>query len=184
MMQLWPVRAPRPVAEKVTANYPLLTGQRILDALFPYVTCMNRSHVVTYSSLVVCKVAQPLFLALSAVARQSSHKLYLNSLTLISSYMLDVASEEMRWVVRINVPFCTHSSQMAEVLMEVRTGAVLLHIFFTLTSFVVPPTHFGNRRTSRTYHEAHYSCGQHFQHARSRSRSLHLHRYHTLRILP
>ncbi|KIM58705.1 hypothetical protein SCLCIDRAFT_16715 [Scleroderma citrinum Foug A] len=37
MMQLWPVRAPRPVAEKVTANYPLLTGQRILDALFPCV---------------------------------------------------------------------------------------------------------------------------------------------------
>lgn len=37
MMQLWPVRAPRPVKEKHTANYPLLTGQRILDALFPYV---------------------------------------------------------------------------------------------------------------------------------------------------
>lgn len=35
MMQLWPVRAPRPVAEKQTADYPLLTGQRILDALFP-----------------------------------------------------------------------------------------------------------------------------------------------------
>lgn len=37
MMQLWPVRAPRPVAEKQTADYPLLTGQRILDALFPLV---------------------------------------------------------------------------------------------------------------------------------------------------
>jgi V-type H+-transporting ATPase subunit A len=37
MMQLWPVRAPRPVAEKLTADYPLLTGQRILDALFPFV---------------------------------------------------------------------------------------------------------------------------------------------------
>ncbi|KAI0027417.1 V-type ATPase [Vararia minispora EC-137] len=37
LMQLWPVRAPRPVAEKQTANYPLLTGQRILDALFPCV---------------------------------------------------------------------------------------------------------------------------------------------------
>lgn len=36
-MQLWPVRAPRPVAEKLTADYPLLTGQRILDALFPLV---------------------------------------------------------------------------------------------------------------------------------------------------
>jgi V-type H+-transporting ATPase subunit A len=37
MMQLWPVRAPRPVAEKQTADFPLLTGQRILDALFPFV---------------------------------------------------------------------------------------------------------------------------------------------------
>lgn len=37
MMQVWPVRAPRPVAEKHTADHPLLTGQRILDALFPCV---------------------------------------------------------------------------------------------------------------------------------------------------
>ncbi|KAJ7580990.1 ATP synthase alpha/beta family, nucleotide-binding domain-containing protein [Mycena floridula] len=37
MMQLWPVRAPRPVTEKQTPDYPLLTGQRILDALFPCV---------------------------------------------------------------------------------------------------------------------------------------------------
>jgi V-type H+-transporting ATPase subunit A len=36
-MQLWPVRAPRPVAEKQTANHPLFTGQRVLDALFPSV---------------------------------------------------------------------------------------------------------------------------------------------------
>ncbi len=35
MAQLWPVRAPRPVNEKLTANHPLLTGQRILDSLFP-----------------------------------------------------------------------------------------------------------------------------------------------------
>ncbi|XP_033229071.1 V-type proton ATPase catalytic subunit A-like [Belonocnema kinseyi] len=35
MMQMWPVRQARPVSEKLEANYPLLTGQRILDALFP-----------------------------------------------------------------------------------------------------------------------------------------------------
>lgn len=35
MLQVWPVRSPRPVAEKVAADYPLLTGQRVLDALFP-----------------------------------------------------------------------------------------------------------------------------------------------------
>jgi len=37
LMQVWPVRSPRPVAEKLTADYPLLTGQRVLDALFPCV---------------------------------------------------------------------------------------------------------------------------------------------------
>ncbi|XP_053656191.1 V-type proton ATPase catalytic subunit A [Cherax quadricarinatus] len=37
MMQVWPVRQPRPVSEKLHANHPLLTGQRVLDALFPCV---------------------------------------------------------------------------------------------------------------------------------------------------
>jgi V-type H+-transporting ATPase subunit A len=37
MMQLWPVRSPRPVAQKMLADTPLLTGQRVLDALFPAV---------------------------------------------------------------------------------------------------------------------------------------------------
>ncbi len=35
MLQVWPVRQPRPVVEKLPANHPLLTGQRVLDALFP-----------------------------------------------------------------------------------------------------------------------------------------------------
>ncbi|XP_014667614.1 PREDICTED: V-type proton ATPase catalytic subunit A [Priapulus caudatus] len=37
MLQVWPVRQPRPVTEKLAANNPLLTGQRVLDALFPCV---------------------------------------------------------------------------------------------------------------------------------------------------
>jgi V-type H+-transporting ATPase subunit A len=37
MMQNWPVRIPRPCVEKIAANTPLLTGQRVLDALFPVV---------------------------------------------------------------------------------------------------------------------------------------------------
>ena len=35
LMQIWPVRQLRPVTEKLAANYPLLTGLRVLDALFP-----------------------------------------------------------------------------------------------------------------------------------------------------
>ncbi|KAJ2037590.1 H(+)-transporting V1 sector ATPase subunit A [Coemansia sp. S3946] len=37
MMQVWPVRLPRPVTQKLAADHPLLTGQRVLDALFPCV---------------------------------------------------------------------------------------------------------------------------------------------------
>lgn len=37
MLQIWPVRSPRPCTEKLAANHPLLTGLRVLDALFPCV---------------------------------------------------------------------------------------------------------------------------------------------------
>jgi len=37
MSHFWPVRNPRPVAEKLAGRTPLLTGQRVLDALFPSV---------------------------------------------------------------------------------------------------------------------------------------------------
>jgi V-type H+-transporting ATPase subunit A len=37
MLQIWSVRKPRPAAEKLAADTPLLTGQRVLDAVFPSV---------------------------------------------------------------------------------------------------------------------------------------------------
>merc|ERR1711871_572975 len=37
LMQVWSVRRPRPVAEKLAADSPLITGQRVLDAVFPSV---------------------------------------------------------------------------------------------------------------------------------------------------
>lgn len=47
MMQVWPVRQVRPVTEKLPANHPLLTGQRVLDALFPWVI-MSRYNDVSF----------------------------------------------------------------------------------------------------------------------------------------
>lgn len=35
MLQFWPVRRPRPTADKLAGDTPLLTGQRVIDALFP-----------------------------------------------------------------------------------------------------------------------------------------------------
>ena len=35
MMQRWPIRTPRPAAERLPVNLPLITGQRVIDTLFP-----------------------------------------------------------------------------------------------------------------------------------------------------
>jgi vacuolar-type H+-ATPase catalytic subunit A/Vma1 len=50
MCQYWPVRDPRPCAEKLAGDYPLLTGQRVLDALFPSV----QVSLIIYLFLLVC----------------------------------------------------------------------------------------------------------------------------------
>jgi len=48
MMHNWPVRAPRPVASKLLAEDALLTGQRVLDALFPSVLGGTRISTCSY----------------------------------------------------------------------------------------------------------------------------------------
>ena len=35
LCQKWPIRTPRPVAERLPASVPLITGQRVIDTLFP-----------------------------------------------------------------------------------------------------------------------------------------------------
>ena len=35
MMQRWPVRRPRPISRKMTPTIPMVTGQRVIDTLFP-----------------------------------------------------------------------------------------------------------------------------------------------------
>jgi len=37
MMHHWPVRVPRPSADKLSSDQPFIVGQRVLDALFPSV---------------------------------------------------------------------------------------------------------------------------------------------------
>lgn len=37
MSHFWPVRKPRPVAEKLPGQTALITGQRVIDTLFPSV---------------------------------------------------------------------------------------------------------------------------------------------------
>ena len=130
MMQLWPVRAPRPVAEKLTADYPLLTGQRILDALFPYVHfCLGTAAFLKQSNSVVYKAVQLPFLAHSDVERPSFLKLYQSIPIVILLFTLAVANVAMRYLS------CWFSSsptnmlrKMAEVLMEVSLGIIFLRL--------------------------------------------------------
>ena len=35
LAQKWPIRVPRPTSKRYPASKPLVTGQRILDTLFP-----------------------------------------------------------------------------------------------------------------------------------------------------
>jgi len=37
MLQIWPIRQPRPVNRKLVPNEPLVTGQRVIDTFFPVV---------------------------------------------------------------------------------------------------------------------------------------------------
>lgn len=81
MMHTWPVRVPRPVTERLSADYPLLTGQRVLDALF-----------------LACKVVQLLYQALSDVERLSFLKHCLSSLILTVSFTLDAVNVVTKWL--------------------------------------------------------------------------------------
>src|ERR1700761_234710 len=99
MLQLWPVRAPRPVAQKRTANHPLLTGQRILDALFPSVLVHYSGSLFIHLYSGVSRGGLQLFPVPSAVGRQSYRKHYQSFRIAISSSMLAVESGVMRCVI-------------------------------------------------------------------------------------
>ena len=58
MLQAWPVRSPRPVAQKMLANTPLLTGQRVLDALFPSVLGGGLAVLTSHKSFALLSVAR------------------------------------------------------------------------------------------------------------------------------
>ena len=98
LMQIWPVRAPRPVADKLTADYPLLTGQRVLDALFPYVISPCGSQFCSLHPPVAFKVERLQFLEHSVPARLSSLKLSPSFRIAISLFMLVAENEAMRWL--------------------------------------------------------------------------------------
>lgn len=104
LMQLWPVRAPRPVAEKHTADYPLITGQRILDALFPYVPSLHLSKSIDGD----CRCVQGGTTAIPGAFGCGK--------TVISQALSKFSNSD----IIIYVGCGERGNEMAEVLMEVR----------------------------------------------------------------
>lgn len=55
MSHFWPIREPRPILGRLQSNTPLLTGIRVLDALFPSVPggscCLPRTIAFDYDSI-------------------------------------------------------------------------------------------------------------------------------------
>lgn len=94
MSHNWPVRAPRPVAEKLLANSPLLTGQRVLDALFPSVR--GGSYVFSYLKRINFQVRVPFPEPLVAEKR-SFLKPCPNIPTRTASFTSVVENVEMKW---------------------------------------------------------------------------------------
>ena len=87
----------RPVVEKLAANFPLLTGQRVLDALFPYELLLIYYCIFHFLlPLVVFRVVLRLFLEPLVVVRLSYLSLYQSSLILMLSFTLGVGKEEMK----------------------------------------------------------------------------------------
>ena len=47
MSHYWPVRMPRPTAEKLPGNVALTTGLRVVDALFPSVRALGKDFFLS-----------------------------------------------------------------------------------------------------------------------------------------
>lgn len=108
MMQVWPVRSARPVSEKLRADHPLLTGQRVLDALFPYDSFLNgqtKSLPIEPHPLAAWSREAPApFPVPLGVVRRSSPSPSPSTLTQTASSTSGVVSVAMRW------PRCSWSS--------------------------------------------------------------------------
>jgi hypothetical protein len=154
LMQIWPVRAPRPVADKLTADHPLLTGQRVLDSLFP---CVQGGTTAIPGA----------FGAGKTVISQALSK-FSNSDIIIYVGCGERGNEMAEVLMEVLIIYCP---------------CFLWDLYLTLF-LIVPPIDngFGGWST-RTHHETNNSSRQHLEHACSRTRSFDLYRYHALRVL-
>jgi hypothetical protein len=98
MLQIWPVRQMRPVVEKLAANHPLLTGQRVLDSLFPYEFKIFSFKRNFFRYIIdVYKVVQQQFQVHLVVVKLLYLNHFRNFLIVMLLFMLVVVNVEMKW---------------------------------------------------------------------------------------
>ena len=75
LSHFWPVRKPRPVAEKLQGRTALLTGQRVIDVLFPCVAVRRRARAPALICIAGrCSGARARFPARLAAERRASRR--------------------------------------------------------------------------------------------------------------
>ena len=157
MQHYWPVRTPRPTAEKLAGNAPLLTGQRVIDALFPSVLGGT------------CAVPGAFGCGKTVISQALSK--YSNSDCII--YVgCGERGNEMAEVLK----------DFPELTMEVRASSPPLTPsppYPLATALIVPPpSRAADQRQGRVDYAPHDARRQHLQHARRCTRGFHLHRHH------
>ena len=178
MYHQWPVRKPRPVAEKLPGKEALITGQRVIDVLFPSVLGGT------------CAIPGAFGCGKTCISQALSK--YSNTSAIVyvgcgerGNEMAEVLTDFPELTTKVDGE-CgrrrTGQGAAQRVASSRRVFGVALDGLLSQASqrccvprsslFRVTPC-----RQGGGHHEAHVPGGQHVQHARGRPRGLHLHRH-------
>ena len=172
MTHKWPVREPRPVMEKLPGKEALITGQRVIDTLFPSVLGGT------------CAIPGAFGCGKTCISQALSK--YSNTQCIIyvgcgerGNEMAEVLADFPELSVKVRPQrgrFLPHPLPLASPFSQPPSLPA------PPSSPPTPPSPGGRPR--RGHHEAHVPGGQHVQHARGGPRGLHLHWHHPGRVLP
>ena len=131
LAQKWPIRVPRPTLKRYPASVPLITGQRILDTMFPiakwsdadiiiYIGCGERGNEMTqvleeFQELIDPKSGNPLMDRTTLIANTSNMPVAAREASLYSGLTLAEYYRDMGYDVAI---MADSTSRWAEALRE------------------------------------------------------------------
>ncbi len=166
MTHKWPVREPRPVVEKLPGREALITGQRVIDTLFPSVLGGT------------CAIPGAFGCGKTCISQALSK--YSNTQCIIyvgcgerGNEMAEVLADFPELSVKVRPPAAAPC-----------LPAPCAHAAPLFPPPLPPRRPLSGRRARRGHHEAHVLGGQHVQHARGGARGVDLHGHHARRVLP